>query len=90
MPIKEAICADPVEQEVDDAEQVISPRQADIAEYVEVAAQIQQPQVGADNTQLPDIRSRQSVRTLTEKGKTLQDARLNNLKRSFKQKYRRW
>ncbi|RXN31349.1 hypothetical protein ROHU_017013 [Labeo rohita] len=27
---------------------------------------------------------------LTEKGKTLQDARLNNLKRSFEQKYRRW
>ncbi len=27
---------------------------------------------------------------LSEKGKTLQDTRLNNLKKSFEQKYRRW
>lgn len=50
---KEAICADPTAQEVDNAEQVIPSQQADIAEHVEVAAQVQQPQVGADNTQFP-------------------------------------
>ncbi len=83
---KEAICADPTAQEVDDAEKALLPQQA---EHVEMAAQVQQPQVGADNTQT-DIRRSQRVRVLTEKGKTLQDARLNNLKGSFEQKYRRW
>ncbi|KAL0150340.1 hypothetical protein M9458_054342, partial [Cirrhinus mrigala] len=67
LPAKEAICADPGEQEVDDAEQVIPPQQADIAEHVEVAAQVQQPQMGTDNTQFPDIRRSQRVRMLTEK-----------------------
>lgn len=83
---KEAICADPTSQEVDDAEKALLPQQA---EHVEMAAQVQQPQVGADNTQT-DIRRSQRVRVLTKKGKTLQDARLNNLKGSFEQKYRRW
>ncbi len=86
---KEAICADPTAKEVDEAEQALPPQKADLADRVEVAAQVQQPQVGADNTQT-DIRRSQRVRMLSEKGKTLQDTRLNNLKSSFEQKYRRW
>ncbi len=86
---KVAICADPTAQEFDDAEQAQLPQKADLADRVEVAAQVQQPQVGADNTQT-DIRRSQRVCLLGEKGKTLQDTRLNNLKRSFEQKYRRW
>ncbi len=62
---KEAICADPTAQEVDDAEQALPPQQTYLAEHVEVAAQVQQPQVGADNTQT-DIRRRQRVRMLSE------------------------
>lgn len=54
----------------DNAEQVIPPQQADIADQIEVAAQVQQPQV-------TDIRRSQRARTLIEKGKTLQDAKLN-------------
>ncbi|XP_026063117.1 uncharacterized protein LOC113046489 [Carassius auratus] len=87
---KEVSYTTPTAQDVDNAEQVIPSEQADITEQVEVAAQVQQPQVDIDNTQLSDIRRSQRARTLTEKGKTLQDARLNDLKRSFEQKYRRW
>ncbi|XP_026094281.1 uncharacterized protein LOC113066585 [Carassius auratus] len=87
---KEVSYTTPTAQDVDNAEQVIPSEQADITEQVEVAAQVQQPQVDIDNTQLSDIRRSQRARTLTEKGKTLQDARLNDLRRSFEQKYRRW
>ncbi len=55
---KVAICADPTAQEVNDAEQALPPQKADLGDRVEVAAQVQQPQVGADNTQT-DIRRSQ-------------------------------
>lgn len=89
MSTEEVVCADPTAQEVDGAEQALPPHQADIVKHVEGAVQ-EQPQVGADKTQSPDVKRGQRVRMLTEKGKTLQEARLNNLKRSFEQKYRRW
>ncbi|KAG1929509.1 hypothetical protein F2P79_022940 [Pimephales promelas] len=89
LPIKEVSSTHPTSQDEGSAEQVIPPQQ-DITDQVEVAAQAHQPQVDADNTQLPDIRRSQRVRTLTEKGKTLLDARLKDLERSFDQKYKRW
>ncbi|KAG1925738.1 hypothetical protein F2P79_025333 [Pimephales promelas] len=90
LPIKEVSSTHPTSQDEGSAEQVIPPQQDDITDQVEVAAQAHQPQVDADNTQLPDIRRSQRVRTLTEKGKTLLDARLKDLERSFDQKYKRW
>ncbi|KAG1925572.1 hypothetical protein F2P79_025451 [Pimephales promelas] len=90
LPIKEVSSTHPTSQDEGSAEQVIPPQQDDITDQVEVAAQAHQPQVDADNTQLPDIRRSQRVRTLTEKGKTLLDARLKDLETSFDQKYKRW
>lgn len=55
-----------------------------------MAAQIQQPQVSGDNPLFPEVKRSQRVRTLTEKGKSLQDAKLIHLQRSFEQKYKRW
>lgn len=49
-----------------------------------------QAQVGTDGTQPPSIRRSQRSRTLMERGKALQDAKLNDLQREFDHKYKRW
>lgn len=90
MSTKEAVCADPVAKKSDDAEQTLLLQQGEVAEQDKVATQVQQLQVSADKTQTSDVRRSQRVRILTDKGKTLQEARLNNLKGSFEQKYKRW
>lgn len=43
-----------------------------------------------DETVSSDIRRSQRTRVLTEKGKQLQDAKLNDLKRAFERMYKRW
>lgn len=74
--------ANPTTQEDDSLEQSIPIQPAEESQS--------QTQMDADNTQVPSTRRNQCPRTLTERGKALQKAKLNDLKKEFEHKYKRW
>ncbi|XP_048829625.1 uncharacterized protein LOC125706829 [Brienomyrus brachyistius] len=74
-----------------DAEHLALRQQAEPSKDTEEAAQDSQHQSETVNIQqIPDFRRSQRIRKLTEKGKELLDAKLNDLKRDFERMYGRW